>query len=279
MVGVDIDRPLSVKASTICILFMVGASLGWADDPTPDLATAGDTTASVAVDGLALDEVAAVDETAAEPIEAAPAAVDAPDPEAGRILGLIPDNKIVPSSRNQTEEPLTSREKWGLATKDTIDPYTFLLAGFYAGIAQWQDDYPSWRLGAEGYGRRFGAAYADQAVGNYLTEAIFPVLLREDPRYFRKGVGSGWSRMGYALTRVLITRTDRGRDEFNYSEFVGNGAAAGISNLYYPRSEATLGETGEKFAVQIVSDMAFNILLEFWPDMKRTVFRHTPLFH
>jgi hypothetical protein len=229
--------------------------------PTPPLATDG-----IAPVVAAADQVAQPDTTA-------------PDPEAGRILGILPDNKIVSSTKAATEEPLTTRAKYVLAFRDTTDPSTFLLAGFYAGIAQWQNDYPSWKLGAAGYGRRLGAAYADQAVGNYLTEAILPALLREDPRYFRKGTGGGWSRTAYALTRVLITRTDRGRNDFNYSEFIGNGAAAGISNLYYPHSEATLGETGEKFAVQVVSDAAFNIILEFWPDMRRVVARHTPFFH
>jgi len=206
-----------------------------------------------------------------------PTAAD--DPEAGRVFGVIPNNKIVPSTKAATEEPLTAGGKFELAWKDTIDPYTFVLAGFYAGIAQWQDDYPTWKLGGVGYAKRFGAAYADQVVGNYLTEAILPALLREDPRYFRKGSGGGWARTSYALTRVLVTRTDRGKNEFNYSEFVGNAAAAGISNLYYPASERTVGETGEKFAVQIVSDAAFNILLEFWPDMHRMMVKRVPFVH
>lgn len=210
-----------------------------------------------------------------------PGAVENPvdNPEAGRIFGVIPDNKIVPSSKASTEEPLTSRGKFGLAWRDTIDPFTFVLAGFYAGLAQWQNDYPTWKQGGQGYGKRFGAAYADQVVGNYLTEAILPALLHEDPRYFRKGGGGGWARTSYALTRVLITRSDRGKNEFNYSEIAGNAAGAGVSNLYYPASERTVGETGEKFAIQIVSDAAFNILLEFWPDMHRMIAKRVPFIH
>jgi hypothetical protein len=201
------------------------------------------------------------------------------DPEAGRILGVIPDNKIVPSSKAATEEPLTPGGKFMLAWRDSIDPYTFVLAGFYAGIAQWQDDYPSWKLGAEGYGKRFGAAYADQVVGNYLSEAIVPTLMHEDPRYFRKGTGGKWARMNYALTRTVVIRTDRGKSQFNYSEIVGNAAAAGIANLYYPASQRSVGETGEKFAIQVLSDSAFNILLEFWPDMRRMAMKRVPFKH
>lgn len=257
---------LICRASTVCIVLLGGASLALADDPDAPVTPAP----PLATDGIA--PVVA----AADPVAQGDTGSDA---DAGRILGFLPDNKIVPSTKSATEEPLTAGGKFMLATKDTTDPSTVVLAGFYAGIAQWQDDYPTWKLGATGYGRRIAAAYADQAVGNYLTEAIFPALLREDPRYFRKGTGGGWSRTAYALTRVLITRTDRGRNEFNYSEFVGNAAAAGISDLYYPHSEATFGETGEKFAVQVVSDAAFNIILEFWPDMRRVVARHTPFFH
>jgi hypothetical protein len=195
----------------------------------------------------------------------------AEEPE-GRILGVIPNNKTVPQSAPK-EEPLTTRKKFNLAFKDTTDPFTVVLASFYAGIAQWQNDFPTFGQGGTGYAKRFGAAYADQAIGNYLTEAILPSLLREDPRYFRKGTGSARHRINYALSRTFITRTDRGRDRFNYSEIVGNGLAAGISNLYYPASERTAGETMEKFGVQVVSDSAFNILLEFWPDLKHAILR------
>jgi hypothetical protein len=201
------------------------------------------------------------------------------NPEAGRILGVIPDNKIVPSDQAATAPALTTGGKFMLAWKDTIDPFTFVLAGFYAGIAQWQNDYPTWQQGSEGYGKRFGAAYADQVIGNYFTEAIVPALAHEDPRYFRKGSGGGWARINYALSRTLVTRTDRGKRAFNYSEIVGNAAAAGIANLYYPASQRTIGETGEKFAIQVLSDSAFNVLLEFWPDMRRMAMKRVPFRH
>ena len=201
-----------------------------------------------------------------------PPSPDAPSQDEGRILGVIPNNKTV-QQLIPSDGPLVAREKFKLAFKDTIDPFTFVLAGFYSGIAQWQNDFPTFGQGGTGYAKRFGAAYADQAVGNYMTEAILPSLLHEDPRYFRKGTGTKWRRINYALTRTFVTRTDAGRNRFNYSEIVGNAAAAGISNFYYPASERTAGETAEKFAVQVVSDSAFNVLLEFWPDMRRAIFK------
>ena len=192
-------------------------------------------------------------------------------PDEGRILGIIPNNKTVPLTPAETA--LTRRGKFDLAFKDTFDPFTFVAAGFYAGLAQWQNDYAPFGQGGTGFAKRFGAAYADQAIGNYMTEAILPSLLHQDPRYFRKGSGSPWRRVGYALSRTIISRTDTGRKTFNYSEFAGNAAAAAISNAYYPASERTAGEACEKLTIQLVSDTGFNVLLEFWPDMRHAIFR------
>jgi hypothetical protein len=198
-----------------------------------------------------------------------------PDSGDGRVMGVIPNNKIVPSSKPE-DTPLSIGGKFNLAFKDSVDPFTVVVSAFYAGIAQWQDNYPSYGLGASGYGKRFGAAYADQVVENYMTEAVFPSMLHQDPRYFRKGSGSWRSRVGYALTRTLITRKDDGGRAVNYSELVGCAAAAGISNFYYPASDRTAGETGEKFALQIVSDSGFNVLIEFWPDLRQKFLHRKP---
>ena len=190
----------------------------------------------------------------------------------GRVLGVIPANKIL-STPSLAVEPLTARGKFRLAFKDTVDPFTFAAAGFYAGIAQWQNDYAGYEQGAQGYSKRFAAAYADQAIGNYFTEAIMPAVLREDPRYFRLGTGGRLTRLKYALSRTLITRTDSGKSRFNSSEFLGNAAAAGISRLYYPAAERTAGVVSEKFGMQVIGDTAFNVLIEFWPDMRRMIVR------
>jgi hypothetical protein len=189
----------------------------------------------------------------------------------GRVLGVIPAHKIIPTT-SVAVESLTPGRKFNLAFKDTVDPFTFVSAAFYGGIAQWQNDYPGYGQGAQGYSKRFAAAYSDQAIGNYLTEAIFPILLHDDPRYFRLGVGSKLGRLGYALSRTLITRTDSGMKRFNFSEILGNSTAAGISTLYYPPAQRTIGEVSEKLALQVVGDSVFNVLIEFWPDMRRAIF-------
>jgi len=107
-----------------------------------------------------------------------------------------------------------------------------------------------------------------------MTEAIFPALTREDPRYYTFGHGGFLKRSRYAFTRLLITRTDSGASTLNFSEIIGNGAAAAISNANYPSRERTWTKTGQKWVAQIGLDGAFNILKEFWPDINRTVFRN-----
>lgn len=165
------------------------------------------------------------------------------------------------------------RGKFKLATDDSFDPFTWVITGLYAGVSQWQNDNPKFGQGAAGYGKRYGATFADQFLSNYISEAIMPALFHEDPRFFRLGEGSYWKRAGYALTRVLVTRTDSGGNRFNTSEIAGNLVSTSLSNFYYPRPDRTPTETLEKFAINVFSDAGFNVLKEFWPDMRRKVLK------
>jgi hypothetical protein len=189
-----------------------------------------------------------------------------------RILWIIPNYKTAPDLSGPIE-PLGTKEKFHLAAEDSFDPYNFALAGMYAGIGQWQNQYPTFGQGAAGYAKRLGGAYADLAIGNYLTEAMAPTLLHEDPRYFRLAKGGFWKRTGYALSRIVITRTDSGERCFNYAEVSGNAAAAAISNLYYPAANRTAGSTSQKLGLELATDAGFNVLKEFWPDIRRKIFK------
>ena len=117
-------------------------------------------------------------------------------------------------------------------------------------------------------GRYFGSSYGDLGIGDYMTEAVFPTLLYQDPRYFRRGNGSGRSRLAYAVGQIFWTHRDSGGTQFNYSEIVGNSAAVAISNAYYADNR-TAGKSVSKLGFQIGIDMCGNILKEFWPDLQR----------
>ena len=188
-----------------------------------------------------------------------------------RILWIFPNYRAV--SANTQLPPLSLKDKFWLATQDSFDYSSFISAGIIAGASQANKSYPEFGQGAKGYGRYYWHAVTDQAVGNYLTEAIAPAVTREDPRYYTLGHGGFFKRTGYAVSRLLITRSDSGGRTINFSEIVGNGAGAGISDLYYPSRERTWTKTGQKWVTQIALDGVFNIVKEFWPDINRAIFR------
>jgi len=186
------------------------------------------------------------------------------------IFGVVPNYNAV----NDPSHPfmsISAGEKFKIAAQDAFDPFSWVTSGLYAGVAQWQNQYPAFGQGAAGYAKRYAGAFADGAIGNYLAEAILPTILHEDPRYFRMGEGTKIHRAAYAISRVLVTRTDAGGSRFNFSEIFGNLGAAGLSNLYYPSGDRSAIQTIEKFSVNVISDAGFNVLKEFWLDMRRSI--------
>lgn len=196
---------------------------------------------------------------------------DAEGTQTKRILWVIPNYRAV--SANTQLPPQSVKQKFWLATQDSFDYSSFIFAGMLAGTSQAQASYPAFGQGARGYGRYYWHSMADQAVGNYFTEAILPSATREDPRYYTLGHGGFFRRTGYAVSRLLITRTDSGGRVFNFSEIVGNGAGAGVSDLYYPGRYRTWTKTGQKWLTQCALDGVFNAFKEFWPDISHYVFR------
>jgi len=186
-----------------------------------------------------------------------------------RILWIIPDYRAV--SANTQLPPLSRKGKFWLATQDSFDYSSFALAGMVAGISQAKQSTPE--FGENAYVKYYWHCFADQSVGNNLTEAIMPTVTSQDPRYYTLGHGGFFHRSVYALSRLLTTRTDSGGRKFNFSEIVGNGAGAGISNLYYPQQEGIWTKTGQKWLLQVGIDGIFNMGKEFWPDINRVVFR------
>jgi hypothetical protein len=200
-------------------------------------------------------------------------APDPAQPNTGpkRILWIIPNYRTYPADGQY--HPLTTRQKFRIARQDSLDPGTFILAGFLSGVGQLSNQNPSFGQGAAGYARRYGTSYGDLLIGDYMTTAIFPSLLHQDPRYFRKGSGSAGSRLGHAVKQIFWTRKDSGGHTVNISELGGNAVAAGISNAYYP-DYRTASDTAQRYSVQIGLDVAGNILKEFWPDMEGALHHH-----
>lgn len=161
--------------------------------------------------------------------------------------------------------------KFKLFFDDSFDYSTFVYIGILAGIEQADRNVPEFGDGADAYGKYYYHLFADQGVGNFFTEFALASAFKQDPRYFTLGRGGFFKRTGYALSREVITRTDDGGSAFNFSEVIGNGAAAGISGLYYPAGYETWTKTGQRWADQLALDALFNVLKEFWPDIRHSV--------
>jgi len=187
-----------------------------------------------------------------------------------RILGIIPNFTAV--SVDQKLPPQSPKEKLTGASQDSFDYSAFIYAGMLAGVAQAQNSFPEFRQGAAGYARYYWHTFADQADENYWVEFILPVALHQDARYYTLGRGGLAKRAAYSFSRVLITRTDAGHETFNASEIVGAGAAAGISNLYYPSQERDWTKTGQRWLMNVSLDSATFVFKEFWPDINSAVF-------
>lgn len=207
------------------------------------------------------------------PTEQPAAALAGAQPIDKRIFGVLPNYRTADGSAPFA--PITAKHKFYIASKDSFDYPVYLTSALFAGLYQLENQNPSFGQGVEGYAKRLASSYGDQAIGNLMTEAIFPSLLHEDPRYFRIGAGGGtaWHRVGYALTRVFVVRTDKGTWDFNYSEWLGNGATVAISNLYYPADTRNVADNVQKLGIQVGTDAFSQVMKEFWPDIKRKLIK------
>jgi len=190
--------------------------------------------------------------------------------EKQRMFHMIPAFNV---SNIANAAKLSPKQKTDLAFKNAIDPYTFAFAGIDAGISQAQDGFHGYGQGMEGYAKRFAASYADSFDGNMLGGAVFPILLRQDPRYFPKGSGTFTSRLLYAVGSIVRCKGDNGQWQPNFSYLMGNLAAGGISNAYYPASDRGVGLTFQRAMVVTAEGGIGAVLFEFWPDISRKLNR------
>ena len=207
---------------------------------------------------MALAASASEVRVAMTPVEIAEAEIK--DEEKQRVLGVIPNFYV---TYNPAAMALNPRQKFELAWKATLDPVNFGLTAAIAGIQQAANSFSGYGQGAQGYGKRFGAAYADSVTGTFIGGAILPSLLKQDPRYFYKGTGTRHRRFFYALANSVICKGDNGHWQANYSAVLGSLAAGGISNLYYPESDRDVTITFENTLIGIGASAANNVLQEF----------------
>jgi hypothetical protein len=205
-----------------------------------------------------------------------------------RLFFALPNFLTVENAANIP--PLTTKGKFSLVARSAFDPVQFVWYGALAGISQAENSEPGFGQGAEGYGKRYGAYFADGTIENFFVGAIFPSIFHQDPRFFQNGKGSFSHRTGYAVSRIFVTRTDSDRNEFNISEIFGSAVAATISTYsyhphpgYHPQigvdvpyiaSDRTLRNTASVWGSQVGYDTITYVIKEFWPDIRRKIRRN-----
>jgi hypothetical protein len=167
------------------------------------------------------------------------------------------------SSYDWNAPSMLAKQKYRLAARTLIDPVTFLTTGAVAGAEQYENVFPSFGSGIQGYGKRYAAAYASHASGELLTRAVFPSIFHSDPRYFILGKGSSESRAGHAIASTFLTRGDNGSRKVNFAQILGDFSAAALSNAYFPAQERGINLVLINGFGDLGGDMLDNLLREF----------------
>lgn len=205
-----------------------------------------------------------------------PPAADGPTPatkvadgeqrdRSARMFGVGPKFNVV---RGDNPRPLNTGDKFRLFVADSSHPYQFVIASAVSGISMADHENRGFGQGGEGFAKRFGAAMADEASSNFFGTFLFPSIFRQDPRYFRQETGSAGQRIGYAVSRVVVTRSDTGTKQFNVSKVLGVLCSGALANAYYPESERTVERTFTTIGINFATTAGLNILKEFWHRKK-----------
>jgi hypothetical protein len=243
----------SMQLGRVVVLFLLAGFPAIAQQPAPPTPSPN-------------DQTKAADEKKTDRKEEA-------NPQSGtsndRLFYTLPNFLTV---QNDQLPPLTPGQKFKVVARGSFDYVEFPWYATLAGISQAQNSEPGYGQGAEGYGKRYGAALADGTIENFMTGAVLPALLRQDPRFYQSGKGTFWRRTGYAISRIVVTRGDSGHAQFNFSEIIGSALSAGTSTYtYHPRADRTLANTASVWGTQIGYDTLTIVVKEFWPDIRRKI--------
>jgi len=273
----------TIRSAAVVLFLLMSPTLVWPQSADPDKRSVPAPEQQTQQSGSTGDSAAQPDSaTQAKPELAITTAALAPAPaiektgnsegkQTKRMFWIIPNFAAV--SADTELPPLTTREKYALALQDSVDYSSFVWSGMLAGQSMALRSYPEFHNGMSGYSRYYWRAFADQASGSFFTEALIPAVTHEDPRYYTLGHGGFFRRVKYALSRIVVTKTDSGGRSFNYAEIVGNGMEAGLSNLYYPPQERSLHNTAMNYLAQLEAASINNIIREFWPDIRHKMLR------
>ncbi len=185
-----------------------------------------------------------------------------------KMLGVVPMFGV---TDRHDAPPLTTGGKFHLMLKTFQDPFIYIIVGVQAGLGQASNSFEGYGQGFQGYAKRYGANFTDSADSNFWANFIYPVIFKQDPRYFRLGEGSFKKRFWYSMEQEFVARQDSGRRNFHFSNVLGAFTAGTISNAYYPQEDRGAGLTASRAAISLFYGALGNIGVEFWPDIDQRI--------
>ena len=259
------------RATTLREMQPGDTELASADDFAGGAATGISASASRGVEGLPdSPDVALAVSQGVQPT-APGASTPAADVPSKRVLFIIPNYRSV--AAGSILPPQTVHQKFSTALSDTIDPANFALSALVAAYDYGRGATQEFGSGGVAFGRYYWHALADQSIENISVEFLVPALTHEDTRYYTLGKGSTGKRLKYSVTRILITRTDSGKETLNLGEILGAGLASGVSSRYYPPSQRDAGSVLSSYALNLGIDAASYVVREFDVDLARAFSR------
>jgi hypothetical protein len=190
-----------------------------------------------------------------------------------KVLGVFARKLELKSVRPPRNKPgtvlcsLEVKDKFILFVRDTFEPISLLEAAFNAGLDHASNRDRTFGQGANGYGRRFGAAFAGQTTWRFFTDFAYPTIFSEDPRYYRLSHGSGSRRFFHAVEHTFVAQRDSGKHMFNVSRWLGTVTAVALSDAYHPGNQRGLTPALRVSGYALATGMGFDVLREFWPDI------------
>ncbi len=167
---------------------------------------------------------------------------------------------------------LTARQKLLFPLHETYRITTPLLLLYSGEYGILRDNDPHFGINGAGFGERVGAAGLRLTTTRVFSDGFLPILFHEDPRYYRKAFGSYPARGLYSVSRVVVDQRDNGGRSFNFSDVLGRGITAALTQTYYPQSSIGTSVVLKTWGISLSQLAGVDFVYEFLPDVKRKLF-------
>jgi hypothetical protein len=131
---------------------------------------------------------------------------------------------------------------------------------------------PEWGGGFGGYGKRLGSRIGTGVIQGTIQSAG-TAALGQEPRYVRSSDSGILHRVGHAFVYTLVTYNNEGKNRPALATLGSYYASSMIAVTWYPGRYTVLGDGVRDGNRQVILAALMNQFQEFWPEIRRYVFR------